>query len=982
MKSRGLAKAAVPRRVVACQLALLFTVGLLALGPGAASAQGAVELSGPFTIDPEPRVHHQLLADFTGDSDPDLVTITSPGAFSSQSKLEFRRGLGGHGFGAPTVIDDANLPLSDGGIASADLNGDGNRDLVVAGGNPELKAYAGNGAGGFSGPVGRDLPGDFTSAVAIGHFDADDDPDVVVAQRGSNLLVTAFGHTGVSFQLPDERPTSDYYVDTVFFAAPKALAVLDTNNDGRDDVVALGSNGQVRTFRQHNPDCTDISCKPFTNGNASTDESGFPGGNHIATGDFNGDGRGDVAVAGGDGAPGGDTGVAVLAQNPGGGFAAPVIYDVPLEINNAQIGIANQDLGTDPELIVTTGRGAWDPDTHADVGVNQVAVLTGAAGATFGPPEMFDVGARVGKVTVAQINGAGRLDFVVGGHGLHGFLNGPGELPPDTVITRGPSGRTNDAAPSFRFESRGLPQATSFECRVDDGEWEPCSSPFATGELSEGEHGFDVRGIAPGGNVEPEPARRDFTVEVHEPAPAPVFAATPNFINAGGGDESIASADFNEDGMPDIAVPDSDGSTVQVLFGDGVTFAGPPLVLDTGQGPVAVVAGRLDEDEHDDLATANFFDGTVSLMLGNGDGTFKPTKTLNVADDPRDIVAADLGQAGMNLLTVHSNAQLIDRIRYSGEHNDNAGEYELGFSPSSVTVTDLGGGPVNEMIVGGPGIVEIHWADDGTNLLSNRAQVSLPGTPTDMVTGDFDGDGNVDVAATMSASDQILVLLGDGARGFTFGAYTHPVGDNPRALTAADFNGDGIDDLVVANRGSDDFSILLGRGAGGFAPGVSFSTLLSGGTSGNGPTGIAAVDTNLDGRIDVVTANDSDVTRVRNDTVPPDTTAPKVTLKGKRKQRVARVAVRIRASEPCTAAVRSVALLKRKGRKGKRKVKLPAQTMQVAAGKARKLKVKPGRKVKRFVKRGKGKASLRVTVRCTDSAQNASGAARLNIKLR
>jgi hypothetical protein len=63
-------------------------------------------------------------------------------------------------------------------------------------------------------------------------------------------------------------------------------------------------------------------------------------------------------------------------------------------------------------------------------------------------------------------------------------------------------------------------------------------------------------------------------------------------------------------------------------------------------------------------------------------------------------------------------------------------------------------------------------------------------------------------------------------------------------------------------------------------------------------------------------------------------------------------------------------------------VKLPAQTTQVAAGVARKLKVKPGRKVKRFVKRGRGKASLRVTVRCTDSAQNASGPARLNIKLR
>ncbi|MFN8150908.1 MAG: Ig-like domain-containing protein [Solirubrobacterales bacterium] len=106
--------------------------------------------------------------------------------------------------------------------------------------------------------------------------------------------------------------------------------------------------------------------------------------------------------------------------------------------------------------------------------------------------------------------------------------------PPDTQIDSGPSGFTNDATPEFQFSSAD--NTATFQCRVDGGSYSSCSSPFVTASLSDGSHTFYVRAVDPGGNIDPTPESRTFTVDTIAPQTGitsgpsgPTPDATPTF---------------------------------------------------------------------------------------------------------------------------------------------------------------------------------------------------------------------------------------------------------------------------------------------------------------------------------------------------------------------------------------------------------------------------------------------------------------------
>ena len=92
---------------------------------------------------------------------------------------------------------------------------------------------------------------------------------------------------------------------------------------------------------------------------------------------------------------------------------------------------------------------------------------------------------------------------------------GPGETAPQTAISSGPDGPTNDATPTFAFDA-GESGAT-FACRVDDGDWSDCTSPWTTSALQDGEHAVSVRASDAAGNTDASPATRSFTVDTVSP---------------------------------------------------------------------------------------------------------------------------------------------------------------------------------------------------------------------------------------------------------------------------------------------------------------------------------------------------------------------------------------------------------------------------------------------------------------------------------
>jgi len=129
-----------------------------------------------------------------------------------------------------------------------------------------------------------------------------------------------------------------------------------------------------------------------------------------------------------------------------------------------------------------------------------------------------------------------------------------------------------------------------------------------------------------------------------------------------------------------------------------------------------------------------------------------------------------------------------------------------------------------------------------------RADYPTETRPQGVAVGDFNGDGDQDLAVA-TAESSVDVFLGDGAGGF--GAYTsYPTGDPSTCVAVGDFNGDGDQDLAVGtgSEGPGAVSVLLGDGAGGFgAPSTHPVT--------PAPTSIALSDLNGDGKQDIVSAN-------------------------------------------------------------------------------------------------------------------------------
>jgi hypothetical protein len=117
--------------------------------------------------------------------------------------------------------------------------------------------------------------------------------------------------------------------------------------------------------------------------------------------------------------------------------------------------------------------------------------------------------------------------------------------------------------------------------------------------------------------------------------------------------------------------------------------------------------------------------------------------------------------------------------------------------------------------------------------------------PSSFAAADFNRDGHVDFAVGNHGSDDLTVLLGDGASGFN-AAVGSPVaaGDGPSGVVAPDLNADGKTDLAVADSDSNEVRVLIGDGSGGFAPGYSSGV-------GGSPAGVATANLNSDGIVDL-----------------------------------------------------------------------------------------------------------------------------------
>jgi hypothetical protein len=311
----------------------------------------------------------------------------------------------------------------------------------------------------------------------------------------------------------------------------------------------------------------------------------------VAEGDFNGDGKIDLAVGNWDG-----DNVSILLGTGGGVFASAVNYAVG---DGAQT-VAVADFNGDNKLDLAV----------ANIWSHNVSVLLGTGTGTFAASVPYPAGVNPRTVSVADLNGDGKLDLAVA------------------------NGSSNNVSVFLGNGAGGFGSATHFAVggnpiSVAIGKFNADASP-------------DMAVANQGSN----------NVSILLGTGTGAFGAATH-ITVGAGPTSVAAGDFNANGQLDLAVTNVDGGNVSLLMGTGTgTFSAASPVA-AGARPIFVAAGDLSGDGKPELAIANEGGDTVSILLGSSSGEFgSATHVPTTGEIARSLAIGDVNNDGRPDLAV------------------------------------------------------------------------------------------------------------------------------------------------------------------------------------------------------------------------------------------------------------------------------------------------------------------------------------------
>jgi hypothetical protein len=297
----------------------------------------------------------------------------------------------------------------------------------------------------------------------------------------------------------------------------------------------------------------------------------------------------------------------------------------------------------------------------------------------------------------------------------------------------------------------------------------------------------------------------EVTVEVISPlgAPPDPLHTAPNVH----GGVAIATGDFNQDGLPDMAAANGAGNSVtiyQTLASGALQDLGE---IPTGSNTWDLVTGDVDEDGVLDLVALNRGENSIRVLIGSGQGTFTPRPAQPVGNAPTVMRFADWNRDGFLDLAI-----------------GNSGSDDLSL------LMGLG---------------------DGT--FAEAPRLPVGGTPIDLAAGDLNLDGRLDLAVVVQTTGEIRTFRGFGNGTFApLGSVA--LGGRPKNLVSADWNGDGVLDFAVLNIGTLTIQTVLGQADGTYQ--VTGALPMS-------SDAIATEDVNSDGFADIVVTDKLDGSELR-----------------------------------------------------------------------------------------------------------------------
>ena len=526
----------------------------------------------------------------------------------------------------------------------------------------------------------------------------------------------------------------------------------------------------------------------------------------------------------------------------------------------------NYNVGPSPCFVAV---GDFNKNGNPDLAVvnggddNAVTVLLGNGDVTFADAENYAVGAGPRYVVVGDFNGNGNPDLAVAnrnsnnvsillGDGEGGFADaenydvGSGPISvavgdfnkngnPDLAVANG-----DDGTVSILLGNGNGTFVEPVDYTVGSGPWSVAVSDF-------NKNGNPDLAIVNG---------NDNAVTVLLGSGDGTFADAENYA-VGSDPRYVVVGDFNGNGNSDLAVANTGGGNVSILLGNGEGGFADAVSFDVGLSPISVSVGDYDKDGNLDLAVANANGNNVSILLGNGEGGFANMENYDVGSVPSSIVADDFNKNGsLDLVVTNYDSSSVSILL-----NDLPVVHEVSFSlfenivfdvdpdPMSVAVGDFnkdGNSDLAVLLNASTGIVSI-LLGGGDGTFDAKAGYEVHTNPHHVAVGDFNKDGNPDLAVANWNSNNVSILmgLGDG----TFPTQTKfSASTGSRYVAVGDFNKDGNPDLAVANWNSSNVSILLGDGEGSFADAENYNV-------GTRPRSIAMSDFNRNGSLDLVVTN-------------------------------------------------------------------------------------------------------------------------------